>query len=72
MSDKPEFRYDDLRGWLEQVDQLHELRRVKNATWQEDIGLISEVVGHTRNSPAVLAESLKRTTSQPPAGISRT
>lgn len=56
MSTKPTFRYTDLRDWIEQVDQLGELRRVKNVTWQEDIGLINEVVAHVRNSPAVLAD----------------
>ena len=58
MTDKPNFRYTDLRDWIEQVDQMGELKRVKNATWQEDIGMITEVVGHTRGSPAVLADEI--------------
>ncbi|HEX9077728.1 MAG TPA: hypothetical protein VF932_18225, partial [Anaerolineae bacterium] len=58
MSDKPEFLYRDLREWIEQVDRLGELSTVKNATWQEDIGLISEVVGHTRGSAAVLCDDI--------------
>ena len=40
-NDKPQFRYTDLRDWIEQVDKLGQLQRVKGATWQEDIGLIT-------------------------------
>ena len=58
MTDKPQFQYNDLRGWLEQVDKLGELRCVDGATWQEDIGLITEVVGHTPGSPAVLCDKI--------------
>lgn len=58
MTDKPEFQYSDLRSWLDKVDQLGELRCVDGATWQEDIGLITEVVGHTRGSPAVLCDKI--------------
>ncbi|MDE3088679.1 MAG: UbiD family decarboxylase [Chloroflexota bacterium] len=43
---------------MEQVDALGQLRKVRNATWQEDIGMISEVVGHTRGSPAVLVDEI--------------
>src|SRR5919108_2368385 len=58
MTDKPTFKYTDLRDWLVQTDKIGELRKVKNATWQEDIGLITEVVGHTRGSPAVLCDEI--------------
>jgi UbiD family decarboxylase len=52
------FQYNDLREWIAQVDKLGELRQVKNATWQQDIGLINEVVAHKRGSPAVLADDI--------------
>jgi len=55
---KPSFEYTDLRDWLERVDKLGELQKVKGATWQEDIGMITEVVGHSRGSPAVLADEI--------------
>ncbi len=58
MSDKPQFQYTDLRDWLAWTDELGELRHVKNATWQEDIGLITEHLGHTRGSPAVLCDEI--------------
>ncbi len=58
MTDKANFRYEDLREWLDQLDTMDELRHVKNATWQEDIGLITEVVGHTRGAPAVLIDEI--------------
>jgi len=54
----PTFLFKDLRDWIDQVDKIGELRRVRNATWQEDIGMITEVVGHTRGSPAVLVDEI--------------
>ncbi|MBI4291147.1 MAG: UbiD family decarboxylase, partial [Betaproteobacteria bacterium] len=39
-----EFAYEDLRGWIEQAEKLGELRRVKGASWQEDIGMAAELV----------------------------
>ncbi len=58
MANPPEFKYKDLRDWVTQVDGMGELQCVKNATWQEDIGMITEVVGHTRGSPAVLIDEI--------------
>ncbi len=34
--------YDDLREWLSKAEQLGEVRTVKGANWQEDIGLAAE------------------------------
>ncbi len=57
-SSKPNFAYNDLRDWIDQVDKMGQLQKVKGATWQEDIGMISEIVGHTRGSPAVLVDEI--------------
>ena len=33
----------DTRTWLDQVDRIGELRRVDGASWQEDIGRVTEI-----------------------------
>jgi len=48
--------YRDLREWLEQIDQLGELRRVADASWEEDAGMISEMLAHTDDAPAVMMD----------------
>ncbi len=51
-------RYQDLRGWLAAADKLGEVRVVKGATWQEEIGSAAEVVQHSETAPAVLFEDI--------------
>jgi hypothetical protein len=36
--------YRDLREYIAEVDKLGELRRVNGATWEEDIGLATELL----------------------------
>lgn len=50
--------YDDLRGWIDQVDKMGELRRVDGASWQSDIGHVSEMLHHTLGSPAVVFDNI--------------
>ena len=50
--------YDDLRSWIDQARKLGELRTVDGATWQEDIGRVSEMLHHTFGSPAVLFDDI--------------
>ncbi len=50
--------YEDLREWLEQADRLGELRHVTGASWQEDIGLATEVISHSDTAPAVLFDDI--------------
>jgi len=50
--------YDDLRGWLAEADRLGELRTVRGASWQEDIGLAAEAVVKEDNGPAVLFDDV--------------
>ncbi|RME43461.1 MAG: UbiD family decarboxylase [Chloroflexi bacterium] len=49
---------DGLRGWLDAVDRLGELRRVTGATWQEDIGMATEILQQSENAPAVLFDEI--------------
>ena len=52
------FRYGDLREWIAAARELGEVRDVKGATWQEDIGRITEMLHHTDDSPAVLFDDI--------------
>lgn len=50
--------YRDLREWIVAVRELGELRDVRGATWQEDIGSVTEMLHHTDDSPAVLFDDI--------------
>ena len=50
--------YQDLREWLAEADRLGELRHVTGASWQEDIGLATEVISHSDHAPAVLFDDI--------------
>ena len=50
--------YEDLREWLEEAQRLNEVKVVRGATWQEEIGLATELVSHADNAPAVLFEDI--------------
>lgn len=41
------FSYEDLRSWLDEVRKLGELRDVEGASWQEDIGMATELLNHS-------------------------
>ena len=55
---KANFAYDDLREWMVEADRLGELRRVSGASWQEDIGLATDVVLRADDGPAVLFDDV--------------
>jgi 4-hydroxy-3-polyprenylbenzoate decarboxylase len=42
--------YSDLRGWLEEVDEMGELKRIEGAHWDREIGAISELMAERDNS----------------------
>ncbi|MEE2969178.1 MAG: UbiD family decarboxylase [Pseudomonadota bacterium] len=50
--------YEDLREWLEEAEKLDELRIVKGASWQKDIGMAAEAVIKEDNGPAVLFDDV--------------
>ncbi|OPY62211.1 MAG: Phenolic acid decarboxylase subunit C [Pelotomaculum sp. PtaU1.Bin065] len=50
--------YKDLREWMELVKEQGELSVVKGATWQEDIGMATEMLNHSSGSPAALFEDI--------------
>ncbi len=50
--------YDDLRSWLIEAERLGEVKRVSGASWQEEIGLATELVSHSEAAPAVLFDDI--------------
>jgi 4-hydroxy-3-polyprenylbenzoate decarboxylase len=55
---EPQWRYGDLREWMEEAERLGELRRVTGASWQEEIGLAADVVVPRDDGPAVLFDEV--------------
>ena len=49
----PHIAYDDLREWLALAERLGEVKVVRGATWQEDIGLAAEAILRAENGPCV-------------------
>jgi 3-polyprenyl-4-hydroxybenzoate decarboxylase len=50
--------YDDLREWLALAERLGEVRTVRGASWQEDIGLAAEAVLRAEHGPCVVFEDI--------------
>lgn len=46
--------YDGLRGWLDQVERMGQLRHVQGANVEEEIGAATDVLQHAAESPAVM------------------
>jgi UbiD family decarboxylase len=55
----PRFVYDDLRDWLSQAQRLNEVRILRGASWQEDIGLVAESILRADNGPCVVFEDVE-------------
>lgn len=55
---KQEFRYTDLRTWIEEARKLDEVRDVEGATWQEDIGMATELLHHSDPAPVAIFDSI--------------
>src|SRR5260370_24076723 len=58
LNDTARIAYDDLREWLSEAERLGEVRMVRGANWQEDIGLAAEAVLRAENGPCVVFEDI--------------
>ncbi|MBI4633140.1 MAG: UbiD family decarboxylase [Deltaproteobacteria bacterium] len=58
MQMKQKFLYDDLRGWLDQARKLGEVKDVEKASWQEDIGMATELLHASDPAPAALFDKI--------------
>src|SRR5436309_13763620 len=54
-----EMLYNDLRGWMDKVDEFGELKRVEGVDWKYEMGAVTEV--YARNPPysAILFDKIK-------------
>lgn len=50
--------YEDMRGWIEEADKLGELRIIKGASWERDIGMASEYLMRIGEAPVALFEEI--------------
>src|SRR5262245_11622635 len=50
--------YDDLREWLNAAERLGEVKHLKGATWQEDIGLVAEAILRAEHGPCVVFDEV--------------
>src|SRR3954452_21790034 len=56
---KQRMQYRGLRGWLEQVDKMGELRKVDGAHWDVEMGTITHMLTEKRRgaAPAILFQT---------------
>jgi UbiD family decarboxylase len=59
MTSTSSLAYKDLRGYLEAVDKLGELRLVNGADWDLEIGAITEVAARAASPKTVLFDQIK-------------
>ena len=57
----PHLPYTDLRQWIAEAEKLGEVREVSGASWQEDIGMATEVLTHDESAPAVVFKDIPGT-----------
>ncbi len=50
--------YTDLRDWIATVRELGEVRDVRGADWETEIGRVTEMVHHADDGPAVLFDDI--------------
>src|SRR3972149_1608293 len=58
---KPSIPYTDLREWIDEARKLGEIKEVKGLSWQEDIGLVSELALHDDDAPCFVFEEVPGT-----------
>jgi 3-polyprenyl-4-hydroxybenzoate decarboxylase len=50
---------DGLRSWLQQADELGEIRTIEGADWDLEIRGVADIVTEKGSSPTVLFDSIK-------------
>src|SRR5439155_11811718 len=55
---KPNIPYNDLREWIAEAEKLDEVRVVRGASWQQDIGIAAEIVMHSDAAPCVIFDDV--------------
>ncbi|MEE8333186.1 MAG: hypothetical protein V3R85_04990, partial [Alphaproteobacteria bacterium] len=52
-------QYRDLRDWLAEVERMGDLKIVRGANWQRDVGQIVEVMCHDEGTPSILFDEVE-------------
>jgi hypothetical protein len=55
---QPHIAFTDLREWMAEAEKLGELKTVRGASWQEEIGLATDVVVSPDDGPAVIFDEV--------------
>src|SRR5438874_9566580 len=53
-----QYKYRDLREWIAEADKLGEVRVVRGASWQEEIGVAADIVMHSDAAPCVIFDEV--------------
>src|SRR5216117_2275105 len=57
----PHLAYHDLRKWIEEAQRLGEVIEVKGLSWQQDIGMLTEMAAHDDSAPCFIFEDVPGT-----------
>jgi 4-hydroxy-3-polyprenylbenzoate decarboxylase len=57
----PHIAYHDLRQWIEEARKFGEIKEVKGLSWQQDIGMVSEMALRDDNAPCFIFEDVPGT-----------
>ena len=52
-------QYQDLRDWIQRVEQFGELKTVQGADWSREIGAVTEVAARGETSNAILFDNIR-------------
>src|SRR5580765_7744383 len=55
---QPHLAFTDLREWMAEAEKLGELKTVLGASWEEEIGLATDVVVPPDDGPAVVFDEV--------------
>jgi len=55
---KNQIVYNDLREWISEAEKLGELKVVEGATWEQEIGMATEMLHHSEPSPAAVFDNI--------------
>lgn len=55
---KSQIAYNDLRGWMAEAEKLGELKVVEGASWEQEIGMATELLHHSDPSPVAVFDNI--------------
>ncbi|HVD31516.1 MAG TPA: UbiD family decarboxylase, partial [Methylomirabilota bacterium] len=58
VAERPTRTFRDLRDWLKRIDDLGELRVVRGARSEDEIGMATELAGRVHGKPALLFDEI--------------